>query len=380
MRDDRLRDDPAVQRLARSRPSVSPEDLSPNGARATAILERVLAVDVHTRRVRSRRSPWVVLGLGVPLASAAAAVLLIAGVFSGPAGSGTQPALAAVIRGVAAATAAKPGTILVQVTRGYSSSRIPGQPNPDVSETVLETPAGHGAQNERFSQLSGVLRSEALINGHWETYDHTTNTIYVASIWGPFITKARTPGSFVYKRPKYPGATYAETVVAGNLPPQPLTLTAAQAHSLQDGADEIEETASGRSFVTAVPRLTLAGEFRSLVTSHHFKIGAGAAINVKLVGVMTIGGRREIELSERRTGGIVVRYWVDAKTYAPIKETEDAPGSRATVTWLEYKTLPITPANVRLLSVAAEYPHARIDRSYKDFINANYNNWPPLPQ
>ena len=63
--------------------------------------------------------------------------------------------------------------------------------------------------------------------------------------------------------------------------------------------------------------------------------------------------------------------WVDPKTYVPIKEVVDRrPLFEETQTWIEYKTLPITPANERLLSLIARHPHARIDRNHKDYLKA----------
>ena len=120
MTDEHLHDDPVLQLVLRIRPPISDEDLSPDGQRATAILERVLGAEVASTPARRwRASPGAFLAVVLPVLGVAALVLLIAGVFSGPASTGTQPAIAAVIRGVEKATALKPGTIVI--------SKIPGQ-------------------------------------------------------------------------------------------------------------------------------------------------------------------------------------------------------------------------------------------------------------
>ncbi len=73
-----------------------------------------------------------------------------------------------------------------------------------------------------------------------------------------------------------------------------------------------------------------------------------------------------------------MKFWVDAKTYAPIKEvSEQIPRGHATETWLEYKTLPITAANRRFLSPLALHPHAHVDRNYNDYVNATYQSFEP---
>jgi hypothetical protein len=107
---------------------------------------------------------------------------------------------------------------------------------------------------------------------------------------------------------------------------------------------------------------------------------------LKIVGLTTVDRRRAIELAGPKFkynphnvgtstgGGAGVRFWIDAKTYAPIKEVVDQrPDDYSTTTWLEYKTVRITPASERLLSPLVLHPHANIDRNYKDVVNATYS-------
>jgi hypothetical protein len=78
----------------------------------------------------------------------------------------------------------------------------PGTPNPYVTKEVLETPAGPGPQNYLNSDFPGQPSDFALINGVQEMYLRKHNTVYISNIWGPYITKGRKPGAFIYRRPK----------------------------------------------------------------------------------------------------------------------------------------------------------------------------------
>lgn len=100
-----------------------------------------------TERARPRAiSSHALLAAVFPALGVVTLVLLAVGVFSGPASTGTQPAAAAVIRGVENAIAPKPGTIGVSKHRvtGRSSG---GRPDGFTIETVYETPADPGPQN-----------------------------------------------------------------------------------------------------------------------------------------------------------------------------------------------------------------------------------------
>ena len=80
---------------------------------------------------------------------------------------------------------------------------------------------------------------------------------------------------------------------------------------------------------------------------------------------------RKPRLRQNGGGDAGVQVWVDPKTYVPIKEVVDRrPLFQETQTWIVDKTLPITLANERLLSLIARHPHARIDRNHKDYLKA----------
>jgi hypothetical protein len=375
MTDDHLHDDPVLRQVLLARAPLRDEDLSPTGERATAILERVLHAGPPAKRARRRAiSSRALLAAAFPALAVVTLVLLVVGVFSGPASTGTQPAAAAVIRGVENAIAPKLGTIVVSKYRvtGRSSG---GRPDSFTIETVYETPADPAPQNSLYissERLSGVPSEQAVSGGDEEVYLSSTNTIYISSIWGPYIAKGKKPGTFIYTPPKAPPGPSA------TLPAKPLTLTAQQAHALLTGADMVISNLSGSRIpyhvklsvapVARFPSDTQA--FRSLLKSH----------NIRVVGLTTIDGRSAIKLAgpkfDRRLpdgggGDAGVEVWVDPKTYVPIKEVVDRhPLFETTQTWIEYKTLPITAANERLVSLIARHPDARIDRNHNDYLRA----------
>jgi hypothetical protein len=382
------------------------------------------------RRQRRHRIAWM-----LPGAAAVAAGLFLA-LSGGGGGSDSRPitANAEVLRQVEQATAAKPGTIIVQVTRGSSSpsNDTSGVPS-TVTEFVVETPAGRGPQNYLYASgdapvVADTSDAYGVVNGVAQFYERkpntvykrvgrpalrTPNTIYSSNLWGPYITNGHKPGTFVYRRPKETalGTSAPQMDVDGSLPAKPLTLTATQAHALLDGSDTI---------VNDLEASNMESEARDLFDpSVRFVAGkAGGsriapvlrfpAVNLwlllkahdlKVVGLTNVDGRRAIELAGPKAGTKLkdnpqhvyhgdaagVRIWVDATTYAPIKEVIDqaqgtadrTPATRSTETWLEYRTLPINAANQRLLSPLALYPHAHIDRNYNDYVNATYESFNP---
>jgi hypothetical protein len=195
------------------------------------------------RRVAAATITIVALGAGTgpALASAktvktktaktplAATVARVAGPFSGPDSSGTQPAAAA-----AAVHALSPGTIFVENDTYVSGPSVHGHSY--TLHRVLETPAGRGPQNELTTTDNPgglvpspshrpVLSGASYVGGTEEIYSPTTDTIYVSSIWGPYLHPGPRTGTFVYRYA--PGApTHAE---------RPLTITAGQARRLLAG-------------------------------------------------------------------------------------------------------------------------------------------------
>jgi hypothetical protein len=102
---------------------------------------------------------------------------------------------------------------------------------------------------------------------------------------------------------------------------------------------------------------------------------------LKVAGTTTVAGRPVIKLvgpkfnlrRGNRSGDDGVTYYVDPHTYTPIELIVDRPSLfKDSQIWTEYRTLPSTPANERLLSrsLAARHPTARIDHNRQDYIRA----------
>ena len=85
-----------------------------------------------------------------------------------------------------------------------------------------------------------------------------------------------------------------------------------------------------------------------------------------MAGPTTIDGRRAIKLTSVR-GQSRYEYDVAPGTYYPVKQVFRVPGITVTTIYNEYRVLPATPANQRLLSLAARHPGARIDRNPADY-------------
>ncbi len=293
-----------------------------------------------------------------------------------------MPPDASLLRQIEQAVSAKAGTIVVQEVRSVSSDPPVGAfapPNPAVNTYVMETPAGSGPPNYlnvNVTPMPGKPAALGITGGVEKIYDAKTDTVHAASIWGPYIKPGLRRGTFVYTPPtRSLWAPDRKWLFDGFFPSEPLTMTVAQARTVLDGSDTIAfGKASAGKPVARFPFGTTVQGLWGLLISH----------DLRVVGPATVDGRRAIELTGPKYkcppgslctgGGMGVKYWVDAKTYAPIKYAFDAPphGSDSE-TWLEYKTLPATLANERLLSPLSLHPHARVDRNYKDFINTTYN-------
>jgi hypothetical protein len=109
-------------------------------------------------------------------------------------------------------------------------------------------------------------------------------------------------------------------------------------------------SADGRRAAGPAPStpLQLAAQLRA-------KVKAG---QVTLVGWATVDGQRAIHLRERMTHG-QVNLWVDPDSYLPIREIDTAPGVSQTSDQAirdDYRWLPATKANLRLLTPAGAIP------------------------
>jgi len=318
----------------------------------------------RTRRPGAARLPMFALAVA---ATVAAIVLAATGVFSGDGPAAVQPADAAILHG-AFRTLAHPGTIVIESYRGIARLN----PKPPASKTttrfsareIIDTPDGQGAQNELNLEVplagSGVQIGE--VNGNNELYDPKNATVYISSQFGSDITKGQRPGTYIYTLPK----TFFPPGVSGPVTPQ-LTITAAQAKALRDGTadvigplpDEGRQAAAHLKVITLVRNPVETAEIRAQLKAGKFKVS----------GTTTTDGRPAIKLVGIR-GNPIKEYDVAPGTYAPIREVVRQPGNLTIVTYSEYRVLPATPANARLLNLALRHPNARVDRNHADYLAA----------
>lgn len=317
----------------------------------------------RTRKRSTARQPMFALAAA---ATVAAIVLAATGVFSNDGPAAVQPADAAILHG-AVAVLAQPGTIVIESYRGIA--RL--SPKPPASKTttrfsarkIIESPAGKGAQNEVDLEVpagnGGVEIGE--VNGNNAVYDSKNDTVYISSQFGSDITKGPRPGSYIYTLPK----TFYPPGVSGPVTP-PLTITAAQANALRDGTAHILDLPDkGRP---TAAHLKIAAILRNPVETAAIRAQLKAG-KFKVSGAITIDGRQAIKLTGIR-GNPIREYDVAPGTYAPIREVVRQPGNVTIVTYSEYRVLPDTPANARLLNLALRHPNARVDRNHADYLAA----------
>ncbi|MDQ2895393.1 MAG: hypothetical protein M3Y09_07075, partial [Actinomycetota bacterium] len=295
----------------------------------------------------------------------------VTGVLSGRGPAGAPPADAAILRGADAALHAT-GSIVIErwsSVLSYPPSAPDGMQTHSHGSAITETPTGPGPQSEiepdtGSSAVHGV--QNGYVRGHNELYDPIRHVVYDSSNYGPDISPGARPGTYVYTYPAH--ALFFRLPSEALAPAPPLTITASQARQLLDGSAEVSDAADA----THKYRMSVHPAFRVGNVSAEARAQLG---RLKVIGTTVVDGRRAIKLVPSRRpaarGVLTGEYDVAPGTYYPIRLViEDAPGAKTTITWSEYRVLPATPVNERLLSMAARHPGARIDRSRADFIAA----------
>ena len=327
---------------------------------------------------RRGRRPVLVLAAVVAIA---ALMLGVTGALSGGGPAEVQPAEAAILRGALAALQPPPGSIVIESYRSVQRTNpklmtwAPGytpprgiQVNAWSQSEITETPRGNGPPNEVNlggpSVNGGVQIGE--VNGNNELYDPANNTVYISTNYGADITAGKRPGTYVYTLPKTPNAPAGSAAAEQNahMPP-PLTITAAQANALRDGTAMVNVVPDKRHGTATDLTITAAYRLSDETAQIRSQLTAG---KLKLAGSTTIDGRRALKLVAVHG---IDEYDVAPGTYAPIR-TVLGYGAAITVTttYSEYRVLPATAANERLLDLTFRHPGARIDRSHADYLAA----------
>lgn len=327
------------------------------------------------REGRTLSRTVVVLGGAAAVAAIVVAVQAVAG--GGPAG--VPVANAAVLRGALDALA-HPGTILIESYTGVSridpkyGRYVPGARPSHIesfrftAHEITETPAGKGAQNELNLGGPGVSGGREIgeINGTDELYVPKDNTVYLTSHYGHCITKGPRPGMFIYTEPKIANAPAGSAAADANAHiPAPLTITAAEARALRDGTASVESIPDNRAqtsfHLKVVPGFREALQYSDPMGTIRRQLAAG---KLRVAGRTTVEGHPAIRLVA--THGLAEDD-VAPGTYAPLRTVTGTRGNTTTITYHDYRTLPATPANERLLDLTARHPQARVvhsDRAY----------------
>lgn len=364
-----LLDDPVIRRVAAVRPEFPTADLDPQRPAARELLQRAMSAapepSPHTR-ARQRRRVGI---LAIAVAGVVAIALVLTAGLQGPAGTGTQPAAAAIVRNVERELATVPGTIVVE--RSFSTSQEPNKPVSRSSDySVTEAVPNSTVQNslEDLRPFGGVSAS---IDGDEEMYLPQTNTIYISNPYTSYIHPDTRPGTYVYR------AGRGSPTPAAPAFDRSFILTSTEVQSLESGRTMLlpHQLADGhfKLEIYTLPRLpaTEAGVIRNELKRHQLHFD----------GRVTLEGRRVYRFVENNPNQqFSTRLYVDVGTYAPIKLVVKAPGPRGTTggtrnttLWSDYKVLPITAQNKRLLSLRALHPNARIDRNRADFLRAQHD-------
>jgi hypothetical protein len=364
-REPNLLDDPVIRRVAAVRPEFPAADLDPQRPAARELLVRVTSAAVESEpspstRARQRRRVAV---LAVAAVGVVAVGLVLTASLQGPAGTGTQPAAAAIVRHVEHELATAPGTILVE--RVYSTFQEPDKPISRSSDYSVTEAVPNSTVVNSLGDFRPFGGASASIDGDDEVYLPQTNTIYISNPYTPYIHPGPRPGTFIYRAgpgsPTPAASTFTRSFI----------LTAKEVQSLESGRTELlpHQVADGhfKLEIYTLPRepATEAGEIRDELRRHQLHFD----------GRVTLDGHgvyRFVEYHDRQQ--FQTRLFVDAGTYAPVKIVIRNRVVGGTVLnigiWREYRVLPITVQNQKLLSLRALHPNARIDRNRTDFLQA----------
>jgi hypothetical protein len=359
--DPNLLDDPVIRRVTAARPEFPEADLDPRQPAAQRSLIRAMGA-VPEPAARARRVRRFSVG-AIAVVAVVALALVLTAVLQGPAGTGTQPAVAAIVRHVEQKLTTEPGTIVVQ--RVDLSSQQPNKPSSRMSSySVTEAVPDSTVQNYLGSVPGqGVYAS---IDGDEEMYLPKTNTIYLSNPYTSYIHPGPRPGTYIYRAgrgsPTPTAADFSKSI----------TLTAAEVRSLESGHTDItpHQLADGHFIleIQTLPRLpaTEADQIRNELHQHQLHFD----------GRVTLNGHRVYRFVENHQP-VTTWFYVDPGTYAPVKIVSRARVVGGTVNntsvWSQYKVLPITAQNKQLLSLRALHPNARIDRNRADFLRAQHD-------
>ena len=346
-------------------------------------LEEAVRRDLGGGRLRRRRR----LALRAALVAAVVSALALGAlsVVSRPASG------ASVVRRAAAAIARSPGTIL-------HVDMVGTQTNPDGSvvtwrDESWQQESAPWARRQIETGPDGVVTESGSTQSSEEVYDPKTNTIYVSTheaasqqsrpAWK--VVAGPTAGTFVLR---FHGIQLRKAG-KGTVNLNDLVITAQQAKALKDGTDVVGfrlskqngATAIGVTVMHATARMraakkTAAGSAPAPdPSSGSFRVQIEALLSsggARVAGHATIDGRDTIEIDSADGH---TTYFVDQHTYAPVELRTRGTGGGTALRFRTYEKLALE-GNSNLLSLEAQHPAARVDRSAGDYRAAEARLFP----
>jgi hypothetical protein len=266
------------------------------------------------------------------------------------------------------AHAASSGTITIEDQTFVSGPMVHGHPY--TLDRVLQTPSGRGGAQNALTTTDDpralaprerlAVSGWSYVGGDEQFYSSTTNTIYVSSIWGPYLHPGSRPGSYVYR--DAPGAP--------TLAHHPVNVTASQRQALLKGEAVIgligKQVGDKVKLEGPVVRNPVHGASEQQAVAQEI-----ADHGLTLVGRTTVDGRAALKYTGQTGGAYSTQdVYLDPATHVPFEQIYGPGTARQEVIRLSLRTLPITPATERRLSLSALHPNARIDRSHEDYLRA----------
>jgi hypothetical protein len=305
-------------------------------------------------------TPRRVLRATLLIATVAALIVLLPGLLSND-GSVTQPpsAQAQILHRITTALARGPETILIQKTRVLIVTRVSGGQPPQkpfgpVTFLSIDEASRDGVAQASFS-TSSVSRPgfEDLSAGNsLQIYDPNDDTIYETTLAGWEAAVQRSAQGCSVPKGWQGACSYGWVDMSSR-----------------------DSTGPGQLSV-----------FEQGVRQHLYRVAGNASVDgrsaLELVPVRTSIKIPSSNGSGREDLGTV---YVSPTTYFPIREvfrlpstgssggTEPGPVTTTVYDWSEYRVLPATTENARLVSLVARHPHARIVHGADAYLRVSNN-------
>ena len=274
----------------------------------------------------------------------------------------TVTSQAAVFKLTADAMSGGPGTVVVEKFQNTQGLKHPSR----TSQTIVTlTPTGSGPQQIlNAGDPVGKVTGTAVLGPDEEVYTASTNTIYVSSIWGPYIHRTRS-GGYVYR--EGPGSFLNGL--------RSFPLTRAQAAGLRAGRLQIESNAQQKWHVG--PVLRAASDTQTtvqLLREHAYHYDGRTTLDGRTVDKFS-GPRWNpspagMKKDPHDIGGVVL--YVNSTTHLPVEQTITRGSLYTKQVWTDYKVLPLTHSTRKLVTLQSLYLTAKVVRNHAAYVKASH--------